>query len=203
MALELAPHSIRVNAIGPGPTLTGLTRANYSDPERRRATIAQIPLGRMGQPEDICPRDPLSRLRRVPPGYREHGHGRWRLSRAVREGHDNNVTRRIPCRLAMAGSAFADSSHERADDGGPPCTGRARNGSIGGLTLEPDRRRSGRMRVGSARVATEVNQQAGKSASLGVRLRSVWTDLVVKGAAWSVMAASRAGDRCGPRRRGR
>ena len=34
------------------------------------------------------------------------------------------------------------------------------------------------MRVGSARVATEVNQQAGKSASLGVRLRSVWTDLV-------------------------
>jgi NAD(P)-dependent dehydrogenase (short-subunit alcohol dehydrogenase family) len=33
--------------------LTGLTRANYSDPERRRATIAQIPLGRMGQPEDI------------------------------------------------------------------------------------------------------------------------------------------------------
>ena len=53
MALELAPHGIRVNAIAPGPTLTGLTRANYSDPERRRATIAPIPLGRMGQPEDI------------------------------------------------------------------------------------------------------------------------------------------------------
>jgi glucose 1-dehydrogenase len=53
MALELAPHGIRVNAIAPGPTLTGLTRASYADPERRRATIAQIPLGRMGQPEDI------------------------------------------------------------------------------------------------------------------------------------------------------
>jgi glucose 1-dehydrogenase len=53
MALELAPHDIRVNAIAPGPTLTGLTRANYADPERRRATIAQIPLGRMGQPDDI------------------------------------------------------------------------------------------------------------------------------------------------------
>jgi NAD(P)-dependent dehydrogenase (short-subunit alcohol dehydrogenase family) len=53
MALELAPHAIRVNAIAPGPTLTGLTRASYADPERRRATIAQIPLGRMGQPEDI------------------------------------------------------------------------------------------------------------------------------------------------------
>jgi glucose 1-dehydrogenase len=53
MALELAPHGIRVNAIAPGPTLTGLTRASYADPEMRRATIAQIPLGRMGQPEDI------------------------------------------------------------------------------------------------------------------------------------------------------
>lgn len=53
MALELAPHSIRVNAIAPGPTLTGLTRASYADPERRRATIAQIPLGRLGEPEDM------------------------------------------------------------------------------------------------------------------------------------------------------
>jgi glucose 1-dehydrogenase len=53
MALELAPHSIRVNAIAPGPTLTGLTRTSYADPERRRATIAQIPLGRMGVPDDI------------------------------------------------------------------------------------------------------------------------------------------------------
>jgi glucose 1-dehydrogenase len=54
MALELASHGIRVNAIAPGPTLTGLTRTSYADPERRRATIAQIPLGRMGQPEDIA-----------------------------------------------------------------------------------------------------------------------------------------------------
>src|SRR5437899_649386 len=53
MALELAPHGIRVNAIAPGPTLTGLTRASYADPERRRATIAQIPLRRLGEPEDI------------------------------------------------------------------------------------------------------------------------------------------------------
>lgn len=53
MALELAPHGIRVNAIAPGPTLTGLTRASYADPERRRATIAQIPLARLGEPEDI------------------------------------------------------------------------------------------------------------------------------------------------------
>jgi glucose 1-dehydrogenase len=53
MALELARYGIRVNAIAPGPTLTGLTRASYADPERRRATIAQIPLGRLGEPEDL------------------------------------------------------------------------------------------------------------------------------------------------------
>jgi glucose 1-dehydrogenase len=53
MALDLAAHGIRVNAIAPGPTLTGLTRAGYADPERRRATIAQIPLGRLGDPQDL------------------------------------------------------------------------------------------------------------------------------------------------------
>jgi glucose 1-dehydrogenase len=53
MALDLAAHGIRVNALAPGPTLTGLTRASYADPERRRATIAQIPLGRLGDPQDL------------------------------------------------------------------------------------------------------------------------------------------------------
>jgi NAD(P)-dependent dehydrogenase (short-subunit alcohol dehydrogenase family) len=53
MALDLAAHGIRVNAIAPGPTLTGLTRASYGDSERRRATIAQIPLGRLGDPQDL------------------------------------------------------------------------------------------------------------------------------------------------------
>ena len=53
MAVDLAAHGIRVNAIAPGPTLTGLTRASYTDPEARRATEAIIPLGRLGQPEDL------------------------------------------------------------------------------------------------------------------------------------------------------
>ena len=53
MALDLAAQGIRVNAIAPGPTLTGLTRASYADPKRRRATIAQIPLGRLGDPQDL------------------------------------------------------------------------------------------------------------------------------------------------------
>jgi NAD(P)-dependent dehydrogenase (short-subunit alcohol dehydrogenase family) len=53
MAVDLAAHGIRVNAIAPGPTQTGLTRANYTDPEARRATEALIPLGRLGQPDDL------------------------------------------------------------------------------------------------------------------------------------------------------
>jgi NAD(P)-dependent dehydrogenase (short-subunit alcohol dehydrogenase family) len=53
MAVDLATHGIRVNAIAPGPTLTGLTRASYTDPKARRATEAVIPLGRLGQPDDL------------------------------------------------------------------------------------------------------------------------------------------------------
>jgi glucose 1-dehydrogenase len=53
MAVDLAAHGIRVNAIAPGPTLTNLTRASYTDPEARRATEALIPLGRLGQPDDL------------------------------------------------------------------------------------------------------------------------------------------------------
>jgi NAD(P)-dependent dehydrogenase (short-subunit alcohol dehydrogenase family) len=53
MAVDLAAHGIRVNAIAPGPTLTGLTRASYTYPEARRATEAMIPLGRLGQPDDL------------------------------------------------------------------------------------------------------------------------------------------------------
>ena len=53
MAVDLAAHNIRVNAIAPGPTLTGLTRTSYTDPEARRATEALIPLGRLGQPDDL------------------------------------------------------------------------------------------------------------------------------------------------------
>jgi len=54
MAVDLARHNIRVNAIAPGPTMTGLTRANYTDIEARRATEALIPLGRLGQPGDLA-----------------------------------------------------------------------------------------------------------------------------------------------------
>lgn len=54
-ALELAQYNINVNAIAPGPIATELfTAANPADSPRTRAIINEIPLKRMGQPEDVA-----------------------------------------------------------------------------------------------------------------------------------------------------
>jgi glucose 1-dehydrogenase len=54
MALELAPHGINVNAIGPGVVETPLTAGSLADPARRRLLMSHIPLGRVAQPDDIA-----------------------------------------------------------------------------------------------------------------------------------------------------
>ncbi|MEM2905725.1 MAG: 3-oxoacyl-ACP reductase family protein [Candidatus Bathyarchaeia archaeon] len=55
MALELAPHGVRVNAIAPGSILTEGTKALfYSDPERTKRILASIPLKRPGDPDDVA-----------------------------------------------------------------------------------------------------------------------------------------------------
>ncbi len=53
-ALELAPHGITVNAIGPGTTLTPLTEGFYNLPGLREAFLDRSPMGRFGEPEDIA-----------------------------------------------------------------------------------------------------------------------------------------------------
>ncbi|MBI4507665.1 MAG: glucose 1-dehydrogenase [Chloroflexi bacterium] len=53
MALALAPYGIRVNAIGPGPTLTDLNRERMADPATRARFVDRVPLGRLGDPEDM------------------------------------------------------------------------------------------------------------------------------------------------------
>ena len=54
LALELAPHGITVNAIAPGYMMTDLVRAYLEvDGDRYRRILSRIPLGRVGQPEEI------------------------------------------------------------------------------------------------------------------------------------------------------
>ena len=53
MALELAPHRIRVNAIAPGLTDTAQPRCGNSEAELAEAARA-IPLGRMARPEEVA-----------------------------------------------------------------------------------------------------------------------------------------------------
>jgi NAD(P)-dependent dehydrogenase (short-subunit alcohol dehydrogenase family) len=53
MALELAPHGVRVNSVAPGTFLTDLNREYLSDPEFQEKRIATIPAGRLGVPEDL------------------------------------------------------------------------------------------------------------------------------------------------------
>ncbi len=52
LAKELAPRNICVNCIAPGFIETQMT--DVLTPAQKEATLAQIPLGRMGQPVDIA-----------------------------------------------------------------------------------------------------------------------------------------------------
>jgi NAD(P)-dependent dehydrogenase (short-subunit alcohol dehydrogenase family) len=55
MALNLAPHGIRVNGIGPGTILTELAKkAVLGSPEARHTILSRTPLGRCGEPEEIA-----------------------------------------------------------------------------------------------------------------------------------------------------
>lgn len=54
MAVALAPHGIRVNAIGPGTILTELARtAVLGNREAERKILSRTPLGRMGEPSEV------------------------------------------------------------------------------------------------------------------------------------------------------
>ena len=53
MALELAPHGIRANAIAPGLIETDLNRADIARDDFREGRLARIPLRKIGAPDDV------------------------------------------------------------------------------------------------------------------------------------------------------
>ncbi len=54
LALDLARHNIRVNAIAPGFIKTGLNEFVWGNPEALEKFKATIPLGHIGEPKDIA-----------------------------------------------------------------------------------------------------------------------------------------------------
>jgi glucose 1-dehydrogenase len=54
MALALAPHGIRVNAIGPGSIMTAMLEKVMTQETVRQRILSRTPLGRLGAPEEIA-----------------------------------------------------------------------------------------------------------------------------------------------------
>jgi glucose 1-dehydrogenase len=54
IAVELAPHKITVNNIGPGAIYTPIDADVQANPAMEAALMAEIPLGRWGKPEEVA-----------------------------------------------------------------------------------------------------------------------------------------------------
>ncbi len=55
LALDLAPHGIRVNEVAPGYVDAGLSKQLFdADPPRREAALAQVPLGTLATADDVA-----------------------------------------------------------------------------------------------------------------------------------------------------
>jgi NAD(P)-dependent dehydrogenase (short-subunit alcohol dehydrogenase family) len=53
-ALEVAATGVRINAVAPGPTDTGMLDRFTGTPENKAALNARVPLGRVGKTDDIA-----------------------------------------------------------------------------------------------------------------------------------------------------
>src|SRR5580700_1172410 len=53
-ALEVASSGVRVNAVAPGPTETGMLNRFTGGAERKAGLISTVPLGRVGEPDEIA-----------------------------------------------------------------------------------------------------------------------------------------------------
>jgi NAD(P)-dependent dehydrogenase (short-subunit alcohol dehydrogenase family) len=53
-ALEVAGSGVRVNAVAPGPTETGMLDRFTGNAERKAGLVSTVPLGRVGEPDEIA-----------------------------------------------------------------------------------------------------------------------------------------------------
>jgi NAD(P)-dependent dehydrogenase (short-subunit alcohol dehydrogenase family) len=53
-ALEGAPLGVRANAIAPGPVRTPMAAERLADPDQVRWLTGRVPLGRVGEPDEIA-----------------------------------------------------------------------------------------------------------------------------------------------------
>ncbi len=54
LAVEWAPHGVRVNAIAPGHIATAIVRRQWeTEPELREFFLSRTPLGELGTPQDL------------------------------------------------------------------------------------------------------------------------------------------------------
>ncbi len=83
VAIEVGPLGITVNAVAPGPVQTGWMTPDVEETERQ-----SIPLGRVGQPEDIA--DVIVFL--------ASDQSRWLTGQVIRVsgGHDLSCSGRVP-----------------------------------------------------------------------------------------------------------
>jgi NAD(P)-dependent dehydrogenase (short-subunit alcohol dehydrogenase family) len=54
ISLALAPHGIRVNAIGPGSVMTEMLAKVAKDREAKRRMMSRTPLGRFAEPDEVA-----------------------------------------------------------------------------------------------------------------------------------------------------
>jgi 3-oxoacyl-[acyl-carrier protein] reductase len=95
-ALEYAPRGIRVNAVGPGMIVTEGSLENYGESQQQQTRGALVPLGRLGEPEDIagavsflCSSDAsyiTGQVLWVDGGFSQAGNDYFRLAKNAAEG---------------------------------------------------------------------------------------------------------------------
>ena len=53
-AIALGRHGIRCNSVLPGTILTDINKDDLADSRKRERMAARIPLGRLGEPDDLA-----------------------------------------------------------------------------------------------------------------------------------------------------